>query len=102
MHPDTTRSAPPVAATVPASAVRPEPALMRWMSPSARQALPEQWLIQGNKKAKEINSVLGPSQLNLLWRSRFVPWRRLIYRHRWAESAALGNATCQNVSRQKR
>src|ERR1700730_8740944 len=56
-HPDTKRLALPVAAVVPASVVRPEPAVVRQIGPPERKLLAH-WLTKRNKKVKTTNSVL--------------------------------------------
>src|SRR5258708_21627830 len=78
-HPDTMRSARPIAATVPASLAPPELALEtepgrvpRADSPEP-QALRTHWPAEGSRKAIEINSALEISRLILLLRSASLP-----------------------------
>lgn len=65
-------SALPVAAAVPASVARPEPAVVRRVGQPVRPILPAWWRTQGNMKEKATNSLLEISQLILLRRGRRV------------------------------
>src|ERR1700694_4565723 len=78
MHPGTTQSTLRVAAVVPASVARPEPALVLRVEGPDRRTPPGRWLAKGNRKEKGTNFVLETYQFSCGGTALMVTARTLI------------------------